>query len=531
MVALALAADAKRPTIVQVLAKGSPIHGANGIVFDRRDRLHIASVLGNEIVVMDPKTGKIAQRLGRDKGVYTPDDIAFGPDGSLYWTSFFSGTVGRLSPSGSTQTQAVAPGVNPITFSAGGRLFVGLCFSGDGLFELDSALVLPPASKPKEKGMLNGFAFGPDGLLYSPLFFEGRVVRMDVNSVPIKYETVVAGLAAPAAVKFDPQGRLHGHSLATGEVWRLDPSTGGKVTIATLPPGTDNLAFDSRGRLFVSHAQDGSIFEIRPRGEPRMVSTGGMILPGGVAVLGRPQGGESVFVADVYSLREFNGLTGQPGSVARNLFDPRGITSPMTVSSDGGNWVLSSWEGRKVQVWNPETRQVLENHTGFAVPLDATRFQGDLVVAELGTHSVVRVTSKGRVKLTDALVAPAGLAASRGDLWVSDRASGTVWKIASGGVALPKPVPVAARLNSPEGLAVDRDGSLLVVESGLGRLSRINISTGQVTPVAEGLELGATAIPGMPAAWAFNGVAVGPSGAIYVTGDKASVLYRLRVPH
>jgi sugar lactone lactonase YvrE len=531
MAVVLLAACAKGPTRVRVLVKGSAIHGANGIMFDKQDRLHIASVWGNEIVVMDPKTGRILQRLGSDKGVYTPDDIAFGPDGSLYWTSILTGAVGRLSPDGSTKTQAVAPGVNPITFSAGGRLFVGLCFLGDGIFELDPALVLPPIPKPKEPGMLNGFDFGPDGLLYSPLFFDGRVVRMNVDSVPVKYETVAVGFATPAAVKFDPHGRLHGHSQVTGELWRLDPSTGSKVTIATLPPGTDNLAFDSRGRLFVSHAQDGSIFEILPGGEPRKMSEGGMILPGGVAVLAGPQFGESVFVADFFSLRAFNGLTGQPKSVARYFFDPTGITAPMTVSTDGGNLVLSSWVGRSVQVWNPETRRVLENHTDFAVPVNAIRFQGDLVVAELETHSVVRVTSKGRVKLTDALVVPAGLAATAGDLWVSDRSAGTVWRIASGGVGLPSPVRVAARLHSPEGLAVDYDGSLLVVESGIGRLSRINVSTGQVATVADGLELGAAASPGMPPTWAFNGVAVGPSRAIYVTGDKASVLYRLRFPH
>jgi len=39
-------------------------------------------------------------------------------------------------------------------------------------------------------------------------------------------------------------------------------------------------------------------------------------------------------------------------------------------------------------------------------------------------------------------------------------------------------------------MAVDVDGSLLVVESGEGRLSRIDPSTGQVTTVAEGLEVG-----------------------------------------
>ena len=94
----------------------------------------------------------------------------------------------------------------------------------------------------------------------------------------------------------------------------------------------------------------------------------------------------------------------------------------------------------------------------------------------------------------------------------------------------PVMVPVAQGLAGLEGLAVDQDGSLLVVEAKAGRLSRIDVVTGAVSVLAEGLELGSPGPPSMPPTWVFNGVAVGPSGAIYVTGDKSNVLYRLRFP-
>ena len=45
-----------------------------------------------------------------------------------------------------------------------------------------------------------------------------------------------------------------------------------------------------------------------------------------------------------------------------------------------------------------------------------------------------------------------------------------------------------------------------------------------VRGIAEGLEIG---FPSEHPTWIFNGVAVGPSGAIYVTGDIANVLYRI----
>jgi hypothetical protein len=60
-------------------------------MFDAEDRLYIASSVGREIVVMDPETGEILDRLGPDRGVESPDDLTFGPDGSLYWTAILTG--------------------------------------------------------------------------------------------------------------------------------------------------------------------------------------------------------------------------------------------------------------------------------------------------------------------------------------------------------------------------------------------------------------------------------------------------------
>ena len=124
------------------------------------------------------------------------------------------------------------------------------------------------------------------------------------------------------------------------------------------------------------------------------------------------------------------------------------------------------------------------------------------------------------------LVIPIGLAAVNGNLWVSDWYTGKVWQIVANGLPLATPILVAQGLTNPEGLALDRDGSLLVVESGADCLSRINLLTGQVATVAEGLLIGAETIPGTPPTWTFNGVAVGPSGAIYVTGARGNVVYR-----
>ena len=511
----------------KVLVQGALIHGANGIMFDENDRLYIASVMGNEILVMDPKSGMILERFP----AVGPDDLAFGPDGSLYYTAIMAGMVVRIKPDGTITQQFVAPGVNPITFSEDGRLFVALDFLGDGLYELDPNLVDPPiqiAGIPFTPflGFLNGMDFGPDGLLYAPVWTGARVVSIDVDASPFAMTTVCdEDIGTPAAVKFDSQGNLYVADIEKGEVSRIDVETGDKEVIATDLAGLDNLAFDSRDRLYVSHGGDGSIYQILPSGETRMISKGGMIFPGGVAVMPDAHAGESVFVGDIFTLREFDGLTGKAESVERHILTvPGGITSPFTVSTDGDNLILSSWFGNAVQVWNPGTRTVEEEYLGFVIPLNAIGFQDDIAVAELGTGSVVWA-SDGSI-IASGLFVPAGLAAIGDDLYVSDWASGIVWRIVTGGS--PTMTMVARELSKPEGLAVDLDGNLLVVESGAGQLTRINLATvNDKTILVEGLEIG-TEVPGAPPTMIFNGVAVGATGYIFVTGDVANVLYRFK---
>ncbi len=519
----------------EILVTGSPVHGSYGMMFDDSDLLHIASLNGNEIVVMDPDTGDILDKLGLDLGVQFPDDLAIGPDGSVYWTDLVANGVGRLTPGGVFTSQYVGPGINPITFSDDGRLFVRA--DDSSLFEVDPDFIEPPRLIAANIGPINAMDFGPDGLLYFPIPDWNMVVRMDVDSCEGSSDPwnecameVLADefglLGFPVALKFNSLGELHVVTIP-GDVFRVDTATGDKELIATgLPIWVDNLAFDSLDRLFVSHSQNGDIWEILPGGDVRTVSEGGMIMPGGVAVLPGTDTAESVFVADLWSLREFDGQTGEQLSLVNYSFGIlTPICSPMTVSPDGGNLVLSSWfNGGGVQVYNPQTGEVLENYPDFPGAFNAIRFMGDLAVADGLTGSVVRASDL--VPYAAGLVFPAGLAASDDNLWVGDYATGMVWQIVAGGATLDVPIMVAEGLLGPEGLAVEEPGKLLVVESLAGRLSRIDLATGTVLTLVEGLALGAEGVPLWPPTWQFNGVAKGPSGAIYVTGDIDNLLYK-----
>ncbi len=509
---------------VRVLVRGAPIHAANGVGFDAQNRLHIASIYGGEIVVMDPESGKILERIGAERGVDTPDDLAFGPDGSLYWTSLFSGEIGRLSPDGKKSTAAqLPPGANPITFSDDGRLFVALDFLGDALYEVDPAGKKEPRLIAKDLGNLNGMDWGPDGWLYGPLWNKGQVARVNVDTGEIR--VVAEGLAVPSAVKFDAQGRLHVLDFATGKVARINLQTGSREELAQLTPGLDNLAFDAKGRLFISNAEQGSVIELLPDGKSRVVSPAGMIVPGGVAVVKSAGGQESVFVMDGLNLRQFDAQAGAPQPSGKTI--ARFMPPCFTVAPFGDKLVVTSYMGNLVQIVDPATGKIVQTDVSFKTPLNAIQFGGDLVVAELGTNRVVRQTSAGPISLAEGIAIPTGLATAGRNLWAADWASGAVFQIVKDDVALSPAVQVATGLKNPEGLAVAADGGLLVVEAGAGRLSHIDLTTGKVKTVADGLEIGLP-LPHMPPTAFFSGVAVGASGDIYVTGDKGSILYHIK---
>ncbi|WP_438026525.1 hypothetical protein [Sorangium sp. So ce233] len=518
-----------------VLVEGARLHGTNGMNVGPDGKLYIASFLGSEIAVVNRKSGAVVRRLDASDGVDGPDDLTFGPGGSLYWTSLMTGNVVRRSPSGDITQQFIAPGVNPITFSDTGRLFVALDFLGDALYEVDPELSDPPRLITRNLGFLNGMDWGPDGRLYGPIWTQGRVVSIDVDSctdavdpeLECDVQTVADGFFIPAAVKFDGLGRLHAVDQ-NGEVVRIDVATGDTEVLAVLPAGLDNLAIDAQNKLYVSSAADGFVVRIAPNGRANTLLPGGMILPGGVAVVSEG-GAESVYVADLASLREFDGDTGALLDVTKSFLGKTEFHAPATVYADGASLILSAWFAGVVQVYDPATESVLETHTDFASPLNAVRFQGDLVVAELGAAPgaarVVRKTSGGLETLAPMTV-PSGLAVSGGDLWAADWATGAVLQLVSGGVALSPPFEVAAGLDQPEGMAVDLDGTLLVVESGRRRLVRIDPSTGHISVVAKRLEVGLEAVTGTVPTFAMSSVAVGPSGAIYVSGDEGNVLYR-----
>ena len=137
-----------------------------------------------------------------------------------------------------------------------------------------------------------------------------------------------------------------------------------------------------------------------PDGALRALTPTGLVAPGGLAVQVRPDGGESLFVADWKTLYELDGADGQPRHAWRSAWFPDVIATVRTVAVDGENLMISAWPdqwgGNVVQVWNPtDGSEVLANWE-LVRPGDALRFQGDIVLVEMLPMHLERHTRQRR---------------------------------------------------------------------------------------------------------------------------------------
>lgn len=244
---------------VTKLVPGSAFHGVHGLGIDKSGRLFAGSVAGAALYEVDIASGTAKVAIPTPEGM--ADDIAFAPDGTMAWTGFLTGDLYSRKGDGPIKKLASGlPGINSLAFRKDGRLYATQVFLGDVLYEIDVEGVKPPRMIMEKMGGLNGFEFGPDDLLYGPLWFKGQVAKVDVDKAEL---TVVAdGFKIPAAVNFDSKGNLWVVDTALGQLVRVDPKTGAKKMVAQLKPSLDNLAIDDKDRIFVSNMADNGIQQV-----------------------------------------------------------------------------------------------------------------------------------------------------------------------------------------------------------------------------------------------------------------------------
>ena len=330
--------------VVEAIGKPSAMHGIHGLAIGPDGALYAGSLTGASIYRVDVTSGATTTFLGPPRGA--ADDLAFAADGTVVWTGLGNGTVFARGRNGQVRSLAQGmSGANAIAFSRDGRLFVSRIFGGDGLYELDLSGLRPPRTVAEKIGGLNAFQIADDGALYGPLFFRGKIVRIDIETGAIA--DVADGFERPVAVKIEADGNLIVLDYLRGDVVRVDPKSGRKTPLANLAPPVDNLAIGKDGTIYVSSTAYNGITAIDPKtSAQRRVTWGSFSAPGLLTML---DGTEKLLIADAWGPRIFDPTTGDSTLITR----PR--------NSDGARCSNDALQSEKNPVCMKPTHAIMMN--------------------------------------------------------------------------------------------------------------------------------------------------------------------------
>jgi sugar lactone lactonase YvrE len=176
-----------------------------------------------------------------------PTSLAFGPDGALYVSSRFNGSVHRVDPDGTVSVFATDLGVAcGIAFSQDGTLFVG-DRSGSILRVRDGQATVF-ATIPGSVAAFH-LAFGPDGCLYvtaPTLSARDCVYRVSPDGVADVFHD---GFGRPQGLAFDSAGDLYVVDALAGTsgVYRLRMDRPAEAEQIVSGGSLIGLAFDPQG--------------------------------------------------------------------------------------------------------------------------------------------------------------------------------------------------------------------------------------------------------------------------------------------
>ena len=434
-----------------------------GLALDGTGNLFIADTLNDRIRRVDP-SGTISTIAGAewtgnigDNGpaveanLSLPYGLAVDSAGNLYIADSGRGRVRRVDPSGT------------ITTIAGGWRGG---FGGDGgpavAAQLDSPM---------------GVAVDPMGNLYLADTLNHRIRRVDPSGtittiagtgeegfIGDNGPAVAAQLYYPIGVAVDPLGNLFVADTFNNRIRRVDPS-GTITTIAGTGErgfnGDDGpavaaqlhypmgLAVDSAGNLLIADSYNHRIRRVDPSGTISTIAGTGeegfsgdngpavraaLDFPRGVAA----DGAGNLYIADTWNHR------------IRRV-DPSGIITTIAGSGETRSEVGNLGGGFSGD-GGPAVQAQLKNPRGVAV--DGT---GNLYIADSNNHRIRRVDPSGTISTIAGIGGPG-----------------------FGGDNVPA---VSARLDSPEGVAVDSAGNLYIADGDNHRIRRVDPS-GTITTIA-----------------------------------------------
>lgn len=362
----------------------------------------------------------------------------------------------------------------------------------------------------------NGIAFGPDGRLYVAQYVAGRISAVDIGSGDVEVVVDVDGpVQSPDDLAFGADGSMYITDLTPGRVWRRAPD--GTITLVTEDVLAPNGIACVGDRVFVNEMRPGGrVLEVTP-------GTGPVVLADGLAMGNAMQLGPDgclyyphMVTGEVHRV-PLDG--GAPELVAEDVHAPVAVRfdrgGVLTVLSRGEEGIVT-----RIDLFGSGDRTVVP---GEVSGMDNAAFDTEnrMFVSSFAAGGIAELAPDGRART----VVPSGLV---GPFGVAVHRSGTVFTgdnhrlatvddgepvtrellVHSHGVAADDGGRVhltsqfgdvrsydpddrvlttrARRLSRPTGVAARADGSLVVAETGAGRVVAI-AEDDTLTVLAEGL--------------------------------------------
>jgi len=234
---------------------GAPIatglHQVDNPVFDRDGNLYVtfSGSRGQQAPVSIYVVRPDGSREPFVTELPNPTSMAVGPDGALYVSSRFDGSVHRVDRTGAVTAVASDLGVAcGIAFGPDGSLYVG--DRSGSILRLDDGRAVLVASIPPSVVAFH-LAFGPDDRLYvtAPTLSTRDAVYVvsPDGDVAVFYE----GFGRPQGIAFDTAGHLYVVDALAGRsgLFRFRPGVSGRPEQVLTGGSIIGLAFDPRGGM------------------------------------------------------------------------------------------------------------------------------------------------------------------------------------------------------------------------------------------------------------------------------------------
>ena len=228
------------------------LHQVDSPVFDRDGALYVthSGARGEQSPVALFRVGPDGFREPFVSGITNATSMAVSPDGRLYVSSRFEGTVYRIAPDGTYEATLTDLGVAcGLAFSPDGTLYVG--DRGGTIFRVPEGRGAKPFATIPPSVAAFHLAWGPDDALYvtSPtLATRDTVYRVDHAG---KVESVCSRLGRPQGLAFDWSGALYVVEALAGVSGVYKVGQDGAATHVLAAGTVVGLAFDPGGGLVV----------------------------------------------------------------------------------------------------------------------------------------------------------------------------------------------------------------------------------------------------------------------------------------